>query len=134
LLVRGLNAFCRAAARVCCKRRPLSPEAREQYLAPYDSWAHRIAVLRFVQDIPIRPGDASYDLVTQTQDNLHRLRGVPMLICWGEQDFVFDQHFLGEWIERFPDAEVHRFADAGHYVLEDAAEEIIGLVQRFLLH
>ena len=55
-----------------------------------------------------------------------------MLICWGEKDFVFDQHFLDEWIARFPEAEVHRFADAGHYVLEDAAEEIVPLVQQFL--
>ena len=32
---------------------------------------------------------------------------------------------------RFPDAEVHRFADAGHYVLEDA-EEVVPLIRGFL--
>jgi cis-3-alkyl-4-acyloxetan-2-one decarboxylase len=132
LLVRGLNAFCLSAARVCCKRRTLSSQARQAYLAPYDSWAHRIAILRFVQDIPLRPGDESYDLVTQTQDNLSKLRDVPMLICWGERDFVFDEPFLSEWIARFPTAEVHRFADAGHYVLEDAAEDVIPLVKKFI--
>jgi haloalkane dehalogenase len=55
-----------------------------------------------------------------------------MLICWGAKDFVFDEHFLVEWTRRFPKAEVHRFGDAGHYVLEDAGEEIMPLVQRFL--
>jgi haloalkane dehalogenase len=55
-----------------------------------------------------------------------------MLICWGEKDFVFDRDFLDEWIRRFPEAQVQRFPDAGHYVLEDAAEEIIPLVQDFL--
>ena len=55
-----------------------------------------------------------------------------MLICWGEKDFVFDQHFLEEWRRRFPSAEVHAFADAGHFVLEDAGEEIIPLVRDFL--
>ena len=49
----------------------------------------------------------------------------------GERDFVFDQHFLAEWERRFPKAEVHRFADAGHYVLEDA-EEVVPLVQGFV--
>jgi cis-3-alkyl-4-acyloxetan-2-one decarboxylase len=132
LLVRGGNAFCRAAARMCTTRRPLSPEVRAAYLAPYDSWANRIAVLRFVQDIPLRPGDPSYDLVTAVDENLTKLRGVPMLICWGDRDFVFDQHFLAEWTQRFPDAEVHRFADAGHYVLEDACEEIVPLIQKWL--
>ena len=33
-LVRGLNAFSRAAVRWCATRRPLSPEARAGYLAP----------------------------------------------------------------------------------------------------
>ena len=131
-LVRGLNFFCRGAARACCTRRPLSDEVRQAYLAPYDSWANRVAVLRFVQDIPLQEGDSSYARVSEVEKNLGRLRGVPMLICWGEKDFVFDRHFLEEWRRRFPDAEVHRFADAGHYVLEDAGEEIIPLVQRFL--
>ena len=134
LLVRGLNVFCREAVRTCCTRRPLSAEARQAYLSPYDSWAHRIAILRFVQDIPLRPSDPSYDLVTETQNNLHKLRGVSMLICWGEKDWVFDQHFLAEWIARFPDAVVHRFPDAGHFVLEDAIEEIIPLVRSFLAY
>ena len=132
LLVRGANAFCWAAVRMCATRRPLPREVRRAFLAPYDSWANRIAVLRFVQDIPLRPGDPSYDLVTAVADELVKLRGVPMLICWGDRDFVFDRHFLAEWTERFPDAEVHRFADAGHYVLEDAAEEIVPLIQKWL--
>jgi haloalkane dehalogenase len=131
LLVRGLNAFCRGAAWKCC-RRPMTPEIRQAYLQPYNSWPNRIAVLRFVQDVPLRPGDSCYDLVSEVENGLHRFRHVPMLICWGEKDFVFDRDFLDEWIRRFPEAQVQRFPDAGHYVLEDAAEEIIPLVQDFL--
>jgi haloalkane dehalogenase len=131
-LVRGLNAFCRGAARVGCTRRPMSAEVRAGYLAPYDSWRNRIAVLRFVQDIPLRPGDRSYELVTGVQDGLSRFRRLPMLICWGGRDFVFDRHFLDEWVRRFPGAEVHHFPDAGHYVLEDARDEVILLVRDFL--
>ncbi len=132
LLVRGLNAFCRGAAKHCCTRRPMQPAIRQAYLAPYDSWKNRIAVLRFVQDIPLKPSDSSYTLVSEIQNGLGRFRDVPMLICWGEKDFVFDKDFLAEWMRRFPQAEVHRFADAGHYVLEDAADEIIDLVRSFL--
>src|SRR5207249_8626308 len=131
-LARGLNAFCRGAAKHCCTRRPMPPEIRQAYLAPYNSWKNRIAVLRFVQDIPLNPGDASYAMVSEIQNGLGRFREVPMLICWGEKDFVFENDFLAEWLRRFPQAEVHRFADAGHYVLEDAAEEITELVRSFL--
>jgi len=89
-------------------------------------------VLRFVQDIPLKPGDRGFDLVTEVQSRLDRLAGVPLLIAWGMRDFVFDRHFLDEWVRRFPAAEVHRFDEAGHYVLEDEAEGIIPLVQAFL--
>ena len=131
-LVRGGNAFARAAARVGCKRRPMSKDLRDAYVAPYDSWANRIATLRFVQDIPLEPGDRGYGIVAETADRLHLFADVPMLIAWGLKDFVFDRHFLDEWTSRFPGAEVHRFEDGGHYILEDAGDEIISRIQTFL--
>lgn len=131
-LVTGLNAFCRGAARSCVVR-PLSPAVREAYLAPYDTKDHRRAVLRFVQDIPLGPSDPSYALVQEVQEGLPRFADRPMLICWGMKDFVFDVHFLNEWVRRFPQAEVHRFDDAGHYALEDAGDEVLGLIRNFLL-
>jgi haloalkane dehalogenase len=131
-LVRGLGAFHRAAARLCPTRRPLTQDVREAYTAPYDSWNHRIAVLRFVQDIPIKPRDQAYDIVSEVQGGLGRFAATPMLICWGQKDFVFDDDFLREWTRHFPKADVHRFPDAGHYVLEDAHEEIVPLVKSFL--
>lgn len=132
VLVRGLNAFCRSAAQVGCKRRPMLAEVRAGYLAPYDSWANRVAVHRFVQDIPLKAGEPAYEIVHGVEKELQRFRNVPMLICWGEQDFVFDRHFLNEWRRRFPDAEVHAFADAGHYILEDCRAEVVPLVSAFL--
>lgn len=132
LLVRGCNAFALAASYVCCKRKPMPKALRQAYRAPYDSWHNRIATLRFVQDIPLSPRDVSYATVAAIEAGLPQFAAVPMLICWGERDFVFSTHFLAEWQRRFPAAEVHRFSDGGHYILEDAAEEIVPLVQSFL--
>lgn len=131
-LVRGLNAFCRGTARIGCKRTRMPRAVRDAYLAPYDSWADRIAIHRFVQDIPLRPGDRSYDVVSFMEDRLPAFADTPMLIGWGMRDFVFDRHFLAEWERRFPRAEVHQFPDAGHYVLEDEHERIVPLVRSFL--
>ncbi|WP_165228830.1 alpha/beta fold hydrolase [Aquisphaera insulae] len=130
--VRGLNAFVRGTARIGCKRHPLSRDVREAYAAPYDSWAHRIAIHRFVQDIPLRPGDRCYDLVTGVQDRLPLLADVPMLVGWGLKDFVFDGTFLDEWTRRFPRATVLAYPDAGHYVLEDESEALIPAIREFL--
>jgi haloalkane dehalogenase len=131
-LIRRLNLFCRTVARIGVQRQKLSPAVRAAYLAPYDSWANRIAVLRFVQGIPVAPGDADYELVGKVERSLAQFRSTPALICWGLKDVVFDADFLAQWQQHLPLAEVHRFDDAGHYVLEDAGEEIIDHVRSFL--
>ncbi len=132
-VVRGLNAFARGTARIGCAHHPMPRAVRDAYIAPYDSWEHRIAIHRFVQDIPLRPGDRCYHTVTEVQDRLHLLADVPVLIGWGMKDFVFDHHFVDEWVRRFPKAEVHEFPKAGHYVLEDEAEALVPLVRSFLV-
>ena len=132
LLVRGFSAFSRGAVRSCVTRRPMPADVARSYCAPYDSWSHRIAVHRFVQDIPLKPGDRGFDLVSTVASRLELLKSIPMLIGWGDQDFVFDEHFLREWQLRFPNAELHRYPDCGHYILEDAADELIPLIDRFL--
>ena len=130
-LVRGFNAFAVGASRVATKN-GMTREVRRAYAAPYDSWRNRIATLRFVQDIPLRPEDASYSLIEEMERGLPRFSSTPALICWGEKDFVFDRHFLERWKSYLPNAEVHTFPRAGHYVLEDASDEIIPRVRTFL--
>jgi cis-3-alkyl-4-acyloxetan-2-one decarboxylase len=132
LLVRGLNAFSAGASIVGCKKHPMSAELQQAYRAPYDTWANRIATLRFVQDIPLFPGDRNYALVSQVADGLHRFSELPIALFWGELDFVFDTTFLGEWKRRFPKAEVHSYADGGHYILEDMKDEVVPLIGEFL--
>lgn len=131
-LVRGFNAFSAIASHVCCTRAKMPREIRRAYRAPYDSWRNRIATLRFVQDIPLKPGDPAYDLVAEVDRKAGQFAEKPMLICWGLKDFVFDRHFLQRWVDEFPNAEIHRFDDCGHYILEDACDEVIAHIAEFL--
>ena len=131
LLVRGFNGFAIGATYLATAK-GLPREVRAAYRAPYDSWKNRIATLRFVQDIPLKPGDRSYELAKWVDQRLEQLRQRPVFIGWGERDFVFDTRFLEQWRRRLPDAEVHSFADAGHYVLEDASEALIPKVRDFV--
>lgn len=129
-LIRRSGLFCRLVTRWgCCH--PMSEQVREGYLSPHSHGENRLAHLRFVQDIPLQPQDRSYGLVTEVQERLVIFRQTPTLILWGEKDFVFDHHFLAVWEKLLPDAEVHRFPDAGHLVLEDKGEEILPLIRRF---
>jgi haloalkane dehalogenase len=132
LPVRGLNAFSLAAAWTCTTKR-LPALVRKAYVAPYDSWSHRIAVHRFVQDIPLGPKDPAWATVQRVSDSIAELTAErPTMIVWGRKDFVFDDVFLDEWRRRVPRADYLVFDDAGHYVMEDAHETIIPAVRRFL--
>jgi len=133
VLVRGFNAFSRGATRMAVTKKRLPREVRDAYCAPYDSWQNRIATLRFVQDIPLKPADPGYDLINEIEARFPALfADTPVLLLWGERDFVFDDAFLQTWIEHLPHAEVHRYPDCGHYVLEDAGDDIRPRVDAFL--
>lgn len=133
LAVRGFNAFARLAPLMACANQErMTPDVKAGYLAPYDSYAHRVAILRFVQDIPMSPAHPTYALVEEIGKGLATFIDRPMLIIWGEQDWCFTTEFLAEWQQRFPHADVHRIPDAGHYVVEDAHEQIIPWMREFL--
>jgi haloalkane dehalogenase len=135
LVVRGLNGFARAAVSMACKRPGrMTTETRRGYLAPYDSYAHRIAILRFVRDIPLDSGVPSFPVLQEIEAALPRFREHPMIIFWGAKDFCFNDVFLTGWMDRFPAATVHRYSDAGHYVVEDAYERILPALSGFLEH
>lgn len=133
LALRGLNAFARAAIFMAVSKKMRS-EVAQGFLAPYDSWENRIALLRFVQDIPMNKEHPSWLTLAAIEAGLPLFAATPMLLCWGGADFCFDRHFYDEWRCRFPQAEAHYFTDAGHYLFEDALEDIAPLISRFLEH
>ncbi|HEX2855406.1 MAG TPA: alpha/beta fold hydrolase [Opitutaceae bacterium] len=132
LLVRGLNGFAGPAASMAMYRRKLSADEKRAYLFPYDSWASRVAVHAFVRDIPLETGHASWPALAETAMGLAKFQDRPALILWGGQDFCFNDRFLARWQKYLPQAGVRRIGDAGHYVLEDAAEEVVPAASAFL--
>ena len=133
LALRGLNAFAQAAIFMAVSKK-MRPKVAQGFLAPYDSWENRIALLRFVQDIPMNKEHPSWLTLAAIEAGLPLFAATPMLLCWGGADFCFDRHFYDEWRCRFPQAEAHYFTDAGHYLFEDALEDIAPLISRFLEH
>ena len=132
LAIRGFNAFALAATIMACKKRErMKDEVKAGYLAPYNNYSNRIANLRFVQDIPMNPNHPSYRLIKEIEENLGQFANLPVMIAWGEKDFVFNHHFLNKWTKIYPNAIVHRISDAGHYVVEDAYERIIPWMDSF---
>lgn len=131
-LVRGLNGFAGPATKMTTVN-PLNESLRNAYLWPYRSWADRVAIARFVEDIPMKPAHPSYSRLVEIEERLESLREKPMLIAWGGRDWCFDGSFFKEWQRRFPEAKAIWKADCGHYVLEDGGSELHAELTDFLL-
>jgi len=131
LLVRGFNGFAGPASWMSVTK-PLAPDVKQGFLFPYNSWANRIATHRFVVDIPSGRGGSSDVVLASIEAKLGVLRERPVRILWGGQDFCFNRHYFERWKVALPAAQADYFESAGHYVLEDAAEECLKEIRLFL--
>ena len=113
--------------------KPLAPDVRSAYLAPYNSWDNRVAIHGFVRDIPLSPSHPSYSTLVTVENGLESLRSqnIPTMIIWGAKDFCFNDSFYKELQRRFPQADCHYLQDCGHYVLEDGWPRIKLLAEEF---
>lgn len=131
--LQGFNLFSRAAL-VMATEKPerFTPAVRAGLLAPYDNWSNRRAVQQFVADIPASRRHPTWRTLEEIEARLPRLSQLPALFLWGMRDWCFRPECLERLLTHFPNAEVHRFDDAGHYVVEDAHERIIPRLEQFL--
>ncbi|GHT32496.1 hypothetical protein FACS1894214_4390 [Planctomycetales bacterium] len=133
IAVQGLNLFSLGTVRTAiAERKHLSPEAVSGLLAPYNSWANRTAVYRFVQDIPLSPSHPSYNTLKNIEEALPSFTGKNFCFIWGMLDWCFSPDFLKRYLQFFPDAAVFRFENAHHLVVEDAPDEVIAAMKEFL--
>ena len=130
-LIRRFNLFSRGAA-AFGTRRKLSPEVKQAYSGVYEGWSDAISTLRFMQDIPLDERDRAWSLLKAAEAQLPGYADRPAFLGWGLRDFVFDQHFLAGFTRALPQAQVHAFDDAGHYVLEDKHEVLVPAIRAFL--
>ncbi|MEW2344365.1 alpha/beta fold hydrolase [Streptomyces griseoaurantiacus] len=128
--VHATNAFARVAVRAGVHH-PLSAAERRALLGPHARRAERRTLTEAVRAIPRHPADPAWRLL-EPPEGSPGLSALPLLLGWGMRDPVFTPALLREWIRRFPHAEVHRFPDAGHYVMEDAAAGLGDRIRDFL--
>jgi pimeloyl-ACP methyl ester carboxylesterase len=127
--VKGLDLFKRVflfRAGVVHRDR-LTPEVKRAYRAPHPSWSSRTPILVFPREIPSGPQGPVSDLVGEIEQALERdFRSKPVRIAWAMKDIAFTPDMLEQgWLGTFPNAKVLRLENAGHYLQEDAHEEIV---------
>lgn len=123
--VLDLNAFAELATIYAVhERKSLSFAAKRGLLLPYESREARIAIQSFVDDIPMSKTHRSWNELVAIEDALAQFANRPVALCWGERDWCFTPKFRAEWQRRFPNAVVTKCRDAGHYVFEEAPEQV----------
>lgn len=125
------SMFLQAVLSTCSSYR-LTTEVTEAYRLPYQTANDRLAIWKFVADIPVTTDDTSYHTLQKIEENLGKLVDVPIMFCWGMKDFIFDDDFLNRWQELFPNACYRLYQEAGHLVPEDAPSELLEDLTEFL--
>lgn len=109
-------------------RARLSLAVHRHYLAPFDEPNSRTAPWQFARELL---GSSSW--YQELWMRRTRLAGKPALLLWGMRDPAFGPAYLDRWRrEVLPDAQVVELADAGHFVQEEAAEEVASRLVAFV--
>ena len=56
----------------------------------------------------------------------------PALIAWGHRDIAFRKKELDRWKSELSDNEVLEFTDCGHYLAEEASEDMVSALRAFM--
>ena len=123
LITWHLNGFALPATWMTTVR-PLTREEKRAYLYPFTRHGNRRAVWEFVRDIPVEAQHPSRADLAALDARLSALASIPKQIHWGMRDWCFHEKSLQGWQNRFPDEPIARHAQAGHYVWEDAGEDL----------
>jgi haloalkane dehalogenase len=107
--------------------RPLTPEVHRQYVDAAPRPVDRYPMWCFA-----REGLASSDWYDSLWKRRERIQDIPTLLAWGMKDRAFGPRFLGPFEELFTHAQVVRYTDVGHFVQDEAGDEVADEIQSFL--
>lgn len=135
-LVKGLHVFVHGFLfrQGVVKHDRMTPTVKRAYLAPHAGWATRTSILAFPRQIPVSPAAPLTPYLAEVEDGLAEFKDRPVALAWAMQDPVFRPDFFIDtlWRRTFPNADVLRIDDAGHYLQEDAHETIVPALLTFL--
>ena len=109
-------------------RRKLTRDIHRQYLEVFRDKDARVQVLHALA----RALNGSRDFYARLWAQSDRLTRHPALIVWGLKDSAFKPRLLDRWQQRLPHAEVVGLPDAGHWPHEEAPDEVIAAMRKFL--
>ena len=127
-LIRRYNFFARSVMKqVFGDKSKLPPEIHDHYLKPLDSPETRTGSHVFPKQII---GSTSW--LNTIWSRISVLCDIPALFVWGMKDIAFREKELRRWEQTFSNSRSVRLRTVGHYVQEEAPDELSDAVIPFL--
>lgn len=131
-LLLGYNIFVEGFFPVAIIRKEkLTEELMRAYRAPFPTYNSRIPTMA-IQDVPLSKDHPSLPTMKAIEEKLLRLQ-VPTALIWGASDELLEVSALTQlWKQIYPHSELQLIPRAGHFLQEDAPEEVVAAIQAFL--
>ena len=123
-LIQHRNLFVEAALPGGVRLRTLPEAVMNAYRGPFPTPASRRPTAVFPREIL-----ASRPFLADIERRLPELSDRPALIVWPTKDIAFGDRERERWEELFPDHRTVLLEGAGHYIQEDAPDEIVTAIQ-----
>ena len=131
-LIRRLDLFRKMAFRGGLMfKRPVDTQAMEQYKMPHPTAATRAGTAAFPKMIPTSPNHPNDAYVSEIDRTLASW-DIPVLVMFADKDIAFKVEEGQRIAEMVPNGRFQVVHDAGHYLQEDAGEEIAARMITFL--
>jgi haloalkane dehalogenase len=121
--IRHFNAFVNMMIPMGCKRRKLGRVEMQAYRGPFPTWEERQRTWIFPREIR---GSSAF--LAEAHAGLAALANKPTLIVWGDADIAFKAKERERFEASFPNHRTVPLPGAGHYIQEDAPEEIAAAI------
>lgn len=109
-------------------RKKLTSELHQQYLTPLNTPQNRIATYPLVQ--AFTHDHAWYHSI---QERFERLENIPTLMLWGMKDpFVRYREMMPLWKNVLKNMKLVELSEAGHFVEEEAPQQVVNEISMFL--
>ncbi len=109
------------------ERKQLSHAVHKQYLAPF-AFGEREAPLGFAKSLL-----EAQDWFASLWDQRQSLTDIPAQILWGNQDRFLEAGYAERFASIWPEpARIIRFDKAGHFLWEEAHQEILPILRQFI--
>jgi haloalkane dehalogenase len=123
-LILRRNAFVERILPGGVRRKKLPDAVMDAYRGPFPTPESRRPMHVFPREIL-----GSRPFLARVESWLPALRDRPALIVWPTADVAFRERERRRWEEAFPDHRTVTLEGAGHYIQEDAAEEISAAIR-----